>query len=201
MTHTLLIATVFSLLLSGGAGGCRTSQAAKSQTNKSSNSQKEKEPAVQDENAATDLKVVAEGFHSSITTPFIAVIRDEATLSELAKRDRTLPKLDVDFKTNILIAAFLGERNTGGFSVDISRDKHGEIQVHEKKPGKDMMVPQMITSPFKVVSVASSPAQPMRIEFDAAWAAGMNSYAITKGTFAFSGGFAGRTSMAGCRDA
>src|SRR2546425_5278524 len=115
ITHSLAIATVLSLLFGGSAGGCHT----KSQTNKSSNSQKEKEPAVQDENAGTDLKVVAEGFHSSIETPFIAVIRDEATLSELAKRDRTLPKLDADFKTNILIAAFLGERNTGGYSVDV----------------------------------------------------------------------------------
>jgi len=191
MTYSLLIATIFSLLLSGGAGGCRTSQA-KSQNNNSSDSKKEEERPVTDDKTAKDLKVVAEGFHSAIETPFIAVIRDAATYVELGKLDHSLPKVDTDFKTNILIAAFLGERNTGGYSVEISRAEHGEIQIHEKKPGKDVMVPQMITSPFKVVSLAASPATPVRIEFDSAWASSMNSYTITKGTFAVSGGFAGR---------
>lgn len=191
MTYSFLIATIFSLLLSGGAGGCRANQA-KSQNNNRPDSKQEKEQPVIDEKAANDLKVVAEGFHSAIETPFIAVIRDAAAYSELVKLDHSLPKLDTNSKNNILIAAFLGGRNTGGYSVEISRTEHGEIQIHEKKPGKDVMVPQMITSPFKVVSIAAGPATPVRIDFDSAWASSISSYTITKGTFAFSGGFAGR---------
>ncbi len=191
MTYSVLIVTIFSLLLSGGAGGCRTNQA-KSPNHNRPDSKQDKEQPVIDEKAAHDLKVVADGFHSAIETPFIAVIRDAATYAELAKLDHSLPKLDTDFKNNILIAAFLGERNTGGYSVEISRTKDGEIQIDEKKPGKDVMVPQMITSPFKVVSLAASPAAAVRIDFDSAWAPSLSTYQITKGTFAFSGGFAGR---------
>ncbi|HEV8589491.1 MAG TPA: protease complex subunit PrcB family protein [Pyrinomonadaceae bacterium] len=193
VTHFLTIATILSLLFGGGAGGCRTSQTAKSQDNKSQASPKQEDSPVDKQNpSAHELTIVAEGFHSSITKPFIAVIRDASTYSELAKLEPSLPKLDNDFKNNILVAAFCGERNTGGYSVEISRSQTGEIQVQEKKPGKDMMVAQMITSPFKVVSIAASPAMPVRITFDAAWASSVNTYTITKGAFTVSGGFAGR---------
>lgn len=191
--HSLVIATIFSLLF-GGGGSCHTKQHAKTQDNKSPSSQNanKKAPLIEKENADNDITVVAEGFHSAITKPFIAVIRDEAARAALAKLEPNLPKLDIDLKTNILVAAFLGERNTGGYSVEISRNGSGEIRIDEKKPGKDMMAPQMITSPFKVVSVASSAAKPVRIKFDSAWAANVSYYTITKGTFTVSGGFAGR---------
>jgi hypothetical protein len=195
VTHLLAVSTIFSLLFSGGAGGCRTNHGAKSQSNKSQTSQNEKEnqPDQKARPSASEFKVVAAGFHSSVGKPFIAIIRDGATFSELAKLEPTLRNLETDFKTNILIAAFLGERNTGGYGVEISRSQTGEIQIREKKPGKDAMVPQMITSPFKVGSIQSSTAVPVRIEFDAAWSAGMDNYTVTKGTFTVSGGFAGRS--------
>ena len=194
VTHFLAIATMFSLLFSGGASGCRTKDGAKSQSNKSQTSQNEKEnqPDQKASPSASEFKVVAEGFHSSVTKPFIAVIRDGATFSELAKLEPTLRNLETDFKTNILIAVFLGERNTGGYNAEISPSQTGKILIREKKPGKDVMVPQVITSPFKVVSVQSSTALPVRIEFDAALSAGMDNYTVIKGTFTVSGGFAGR---------
>ena len=193
VTHFLTIATILSLLFGGGAGGCRTSQTAKSQDNKSQASPKQGDSPVDKQNpSANELKIVAEGFHSSITKPFIAVIRDASTYSELAKLEPNLPKLDSDFKNNILVAAFCGERNTGGYSVEISRNQTGEIHVQEAKPGKDMMVAQMITSPFKVVSIAASPAMPVPIRLDSAWTDSLSYYTISKGTFTVSGGFAGR---------
>ena len=40
-----------------------------------------------------ELKILAEGSQSSITDPFVAVIRDDATYAKLRKMEPNLPKL------------------------------------------------------------------------------------------------------------
>jgi len=189
----LIIATILSLLFSGGAGGCRTKnfnvppRQSQSSTGQNANTgEKETQPA-------GDLKVIAQGFHSSITDPFIAVVRDEATYAELSKLDGNLPKLNVDLKTNTVIAAFLGERNTGGYSVEITRVANGEIQIAEKAPAKDVMVPQVITAPFKIVSLPVEGTEPVKISAGDAFRQTAQLYRIDKGSFTISGGFAGRS--------
>jgi hypothetical protein len=138
-----------------------------------------------------DIKVLAEGFHSRITKPFIAVVRDAETYAALTRLDGNLPKLDGDFfKENVAIAAFLGERNTGGYSVEI-RANAIEISVLEKKPGKGVMVPQMITSPFKIVALQGAPNSAVRLTPDEAWRQATTFYRITSGRFSMGGGFAG----------
>src|SRR5712692_2369133 len=102
----------------------------------------------------SEPKVLAEGFHSSITRPFVGVVRDFETYEALVTLDGNLPRLDEEFfKTNIVVAAFLGERNTGGYSVEITRGE-GRIYVVERVPAKGVMVAQMITSPYKIVSLS-----------------------------------------------
>src|SRR5439155_21782063 len=107
-TFALLMLSMFAL--SSGASGCHAKQNAALPT--------------QTPNSKTStnaIKVLAEGFHSSITNPFIAVVRDAGTYAELMKLDNTLPKLDAEFfNSNAVIAAYLGTRNTGGYSVEIS---------------------------------------------------------------------------------
>jgi hypothetical protein len=140
-----------------------------------------------------DIKVLAEGFHSKITKPFVAVVRDAETYAALAKLDENLPKLDADFfKDNVVVAAFLGERNTGGYSVEIKSNAI-EINVFEKKPGKGVMVPQMITSPFKIVALqgATNAAVRLNLFVDNAWRQAMPFYRVTSGRFRMAGGFAG----------
>jgi hypothetical protein len=117
------------------------------------------------------IKVLAEGFHSKITKPFVAVVRDTETYAALRKLDGNLPKLDADFfEENVVVAAFLGERHTGGYSVEITPNAI-EINVLEKKPGKGVMVPQMITSPFKIVSLhgATNAAVRLNLFVDETW--------------------------------
>ena len=140
-----------------------------------------------------DIKVLAEGFHSKITKPFVAVVRDAETYAALTSLDENLPKLEADFfKENVAIAAFLGERNTGGYSVEI-RTNAIEILVLEKKPGKGMMVPQMITSPFKIVALkgATNAAVRLNLLADNSWRPAIDFYRVTSGRFKMSGGFAG----------
>jgi hypothetical protein len=144
-----------------------------------------------------DIKVLAEGFHSKITKPFVAVVRDAETYAALTALDENLPKLDGDFfKENVAIAAFLGERNTGGYSVEINRCG-GRICVDERSPGKSVMVPQVITSPFKLISLPASGIRPFSLDLDGPWRQSMRPYRITSGHFAMSGGFAATTKQFG----
>lgn len=191
--QSLIIATIFSLLFSGGAGGCRTSKNANSPNPSQHSPEQNANTGEKQTQPSGDLKIIAQGFHSSITDPFIAVIRDETTYAELQKLDSNLPKLSVDLKTNTVIAAFLGERNTGGYSVEINRVANGEIQIAEKAPAKDVMVPQVITAPFKIVSLPVEGTEAVKISAGDAFRQTAQLYRIDKGSFTISGGFAGRS--------
>ena len=190
MFKLVLVAMLSSLLLGGGgASGCREKQNGNRQTEKPS-----PPPIAKQTHVAGELKVLAEGFHSSIDKPFIAVIRDPDTYSALRKLDANLPNLDSSFfDSNAVVAAFLGQRNTGGYGVEISREGEGGIRVVERKPGKGMMVPQIITAPFKIVSVEGGANAAIALSLDVAWKTGTQIYRITSGTFTSGGGFSGRT--------
>src|SRR2546423_2255890 len=77
-----------------------------------------------------DLKVVAEGSVSPIKTTFVAVVRDAETYAALRALAGNLPALNEEFfRSNLIVAAFLGERNTGGYSIAISREPNGQIRI------------------------------------------------------------------------
>ena len=190
--QSIIIATMFSLVLSGGAGGCRTKNF-NVPPKESQGSTGHRDITENENQTSGDLKIVAQGFHSSVTDPFIAVVRDEAIYNQLAKLDPGLPKLSVDLKNNVVVAAFLGQRNTGGYSIEITRAANGEIQVAEKAPGKDLMVPQIITAPFKIVSFPVEGTAPVRVSAGDAFRQTAQLYRIDKGSFTISGGIAGRS--------
>ena len=177
-----VITVAWFLLGSNGAWACR----AKEGGNPS--------PVVANKQpTAGEIKVLAEGAHSNIQDSFIAVVRDAESYAALRKLDGTLPDLDKDFfKTNAIVAAFLGERRTGGYSVEITR-KAEVMSVIEKKPGKGMMVTQMITSPFKIVSVAGGANSALSLSVDEAWQQRLFPFNISNGQFKMSGGIAGTT--------
>jgi hypothetical protein len=159
-------------------------------------------PAPGQINSRTELKVIAEGFQSSITKPFIAIIRDADTYEALRRAAGNLPDTSVDFNSHILIAAFLGERNTGGYSVEMAIEVGGSfdtsgparpyIRIKEKTPEKGTMVPQLITYPFKVVSLEVNPTVGVLIAPDSPWQQPMQHYLVTGGSFTMTGGIAGR---------
>src|SRR5438067_11979553 len=65
-----------------------------------------------------DLKVLAEGSISPINTSIVDVLRDGETYATLRGQATNLPELKADFfKSNIVIAVFLGQRNTGGYGI------------------------------------------------------------------------------------
>jgi PrcB C-terminal len=170
-----------SLFTGGVSSGCRWhSQMAKSMSSG-------------EDIYSSELKTLAEGSISPVTTPFVAVIRDGDTYAALREVATNLPALTSEFfKTNLVIAAFLGERNTGGYSVAISRDATGQIRISEKAPRKELYVTQMITTPFKVISLATTGAPAIQVSLDERFKQTSQLYRINNGTFTISGGFAGR---------
>jgi hypothetical protein len=192
MLKTFALLMLSTLALSSGASGCHAKQNAALPTQTPNTETSTKAP-----------KILAEGFHSLITNPFIAVIRDAVTYAELKKLDDMLPKLDAEFfNSHAVVAAYLGTRNTGGYSVEIRwgtglsvgrTPAKPSMYIEEKAPAKGVMVPQMITSPFKVVSLEVNPTDNIMVASDSAWRQTMRRYRIASGTFKMSGGFAGTT--------
>jgi hypothetical protein len=145
-------------------------------------------------NSSGDLRTLAEGSQSSITDPFVAVIRDDATYTKLRNMEPGLPRLEADFwRLNVVVAAFLGTRNTGGYSVDISRIESGKIRVVEKAPPKGAMTTQVITSPFKIVSFAPEGSTGVELSGGEIFQERAQLYRISSGSFNLSGGFTGRS--------
>jgi hypothetical protein len=101
----------------------------------------------------------------------------------------------------------LGERNTGGYSVEIKREvaasfdmtREGKsyLRIIEKSPAKGAMVPQMITSPFKVVALEVNPTTNLLLAPDNPWHQTNRPYRVTAGTFTMAGGFAGTNDQFG----
>ena len=178
ITILALAAFVFGL---GGAPACHEQQ------------NKNDKPVVENQNNnAGELKTLAQGSQSSITDPFVAVIRDDATYAKLCKMEPSLPRLETDFlRLNVVVAAFLGTRNTGGYSVEISRVENGKIRVVEKTPPKNAMTTQVITSPYKLVSFAPEGSTAVELSVGEIFQQRAQLYRINNGTFRQGGGFTG----------
>jgi protease stability complex PrcB-like protein len=155
------------------------------------NSQTEKPEASE---VKDDLKPLAQGQHSSVSNAFIAVARDSQTYEALRKVANNLPELNQDFfQSNVVVAAFLGERGTGGYGVRLTRAASGSIRVEETAPPKGSMVTQVITNPFSAVAVPVANPGALSIDAGNAWQAmSTRTYWVKYGEFTMSGGIAGR---------
>jgi hypothetical protein len=141
------------------------------------------------------VELLAEGNYGDFSEPFIAVIREGTAYSQLRQIVSGLPERDdASFYHSAVIAAFCGQRRTGGFRIDIGVDSGGAIQVEELGPPKDALVTEAITSPFKVISVPLSGQEAqLKLKPGRTWADAGTPFEVTKGEFTISGGFAGRT--------
>ena len=142
---------------------------------------------------AGDYKILIEGAYSKVETPFVFIARDAETYALIRSLVEGLPASStVDFDKTIVVAAFAGTKNTGGYSVTVkpSADK---ISIDINAPGKGMMTTQVITTPFQVVQLPVTEIQAGSLELPPTWTSQMKMYRLTKGDFEYSGGIAGRT--------
>lgn len=106
-------------------------------------------------------ELVYEGSMSNIDYQTALVIESEeemqhqfATINRTRKPGLKLPV--VDFKKEVLIFAYAGRHNSGGYSVDVSKVNNEDDQIHFyftiQQPQSDM-VSMSLTSPFKIIRV------------------------------------------------
>lgn len=73
---------------------------------------------------------------------------------------------DVDFTKEMVIAAFAGQKSTGGYSIEIKKiTKTGKklfVQIEMTNPGRSCLNTQALTSPYHIVAI---PAGDYQIEF------------------------------------
>ena len=137
-----------------------------------------------------DFKVLAEGSHSKVETPFVFVARDAKSYTQLQNLVEGLP-VTVDFKKNAVVAGFAGERSTGGWSVEI-RKVGKRVLIDLKSPPKGSMTTQVITYPFKVSLIPLDENEALPLDWTTSYAKNSKTFQVTKGDFEYSGGFAGR---------
>lgn len=108
--------------------------------------------------APMTMTTIAKGHVSAIDEPRQVVVctaEDWAALWKAHGAPGEAP--EVDFATHMVVGVFLGTRSTGGYAVEIvdvvPADGKLRIDYVERKPARDMMVTQMLTSPFHLVLV------------------------------------------------
>lgn len=93
------------------------------------------------------------------------VIRDADAWQEfwreaMDQRDSNPP--EIDFSRHMVVAAAMGRRPTGGYSIDIERayrdDEGLTLVVRETSPGPNCILTQALTAPIVAVAVPSDDA-------------------------------------------
>lgn len=108
---------------------------------------------------ASDLLTLARGDGSRIVEPRRTIARNEAEWRALwaAHGGPSLPVPHVDFASRMVAAVFAGERPTPGYDVDIVDSRRERtalaLVVESGRPAADLIVPQIVTTPFHIVSI------------------------------------------------
>lgn len=195
---TSIVVALLSLTINGAsAAGCNTGAGEQSAQNNKQTKNRSVTPGpspVERENVDSKIKILGQGAHNQVSEAFVAVARDAQTYQELRRLDDNLPVLDDGaFHGMAVVAAFLGQRRTGGYGVEITRAADGTVRIIESSPPKDSMTTQVLTTPYKVVSISIENERTLKLDLGKTWQASLRPYRITSGDFTMSGGFAGRT--------
>ena len=138
-----------------------------------------------------NIKILAEGAYSKIEHPFVFIAHSNETYLQLQNLIENLPPVsEIDFGKSVIVAAFAGTKNTGGYSVSI-KNAADKVSIDAINPPKDAMVAQVITAPFQIARIAHEESESINLELSEDWKKAVQTYKITSGTFEESGGFAG----------
>lgn len=141
---------------------------------------------------SSEYKILLAGAYSKVETPFVMVARDAETYALIRALVENLPpSADVDFTKSAVVAAFVGQKNTGGYSVKM-RPFNGQVSFELNRPQPGDAVTQVITNPFQVVAVPLDESMKLLLNVPAEWKSLIQNYHVTKSEFESSGGFAGR---------
>jgi hypothetical protein len=111
--------------------------------------------------APIELRALTKKNFSGIRTPMHLVITNQEAWEEVwalhASAQKPVPPApQVDFSKEVVLLASLGQKNTGGYSIEITevrpKRKKLEIIVHEIFPGDEVMTIQTLTAPIHMVA-------------------------------------------------
>lgn len=113
----------------------------------------------------TQLQIftISKGAQSGIKQRLLVTVKDKEGWADLwaqhTSRVVPVPMLpEVDFSREMVVAAFMGEKRTGGYDIEIiSATRTAEavsILFTERAPAPDRFVIQVLTHPYHVVRVA-----------------------------------------------
>ena len=107
------------------------------------------------------VRTLDRGDQSSVDAPRQATVRTAAEWDELWRRhspDRPQPR--VDFAKEMVVAVFLGSRNTAGYAVEIvsAQNDGGAVVVRyrQREPARDAITAQIITMPYDIAAIPKS---------------------------------------------
>lgn len=105
------------------------------------------------------VATIAKGDGSAVVDSRRDIVRDASAWYELwaAHAGPDVPPPDVDFTTRMVAAAFAGERPSPGYEIEIVGPRRTgstlAIVVREVHPAPGMIAPQMIVTPFHIVTL------------------------------------------------
>jgi hypothetical protein len=113
------------------------------------------------------VETLQQGAYSGVTERKAVLIADEAAWraqwQQSAANQVPVPAAPpVDFSKNSLVAVYMGEQRTGGYSVRVTSaqliDSTLVVTVQETRPSPGSMVTMALTQPFHVVRIPQVPA-------------------------------------------
>ena len=100
------------------------------------------------------------GIHGGSDGSSTIVVRDVQAWRSLWHQVGQEPPTEFDPTRQVAMAIFIGQRSTGGYSVEIAgiHQEGGKLRIEyrERMPQAGMMVAQVITSPWTIVLVSPS---------------------------------------------
>ena len=142
--------------------------------------------------AGNEIKIIAEGVFGKVEQPFLFVARSAASFKQIQNLVENMPTVgDIDFDKTAVVAAFGGEKRTGGYSVAI--EKSGEkILIRLNEPPPDAITTDALTYPFQLALVSVEDGAPLNLQISDNWTKAAQTYRVSSGEIAYSGGITGK---------
>lgn len=122
---------------------------------------------------AVPFTTIDKGFYSGVREPLQVVISSQEEWATLwsrhasGRRPAPSPPL-IDFSAEMVVGLFLGQKSTGGYSVEITRAEldgaNLRVFYREGNPPPGAMLTQALTQPYHLVRLSRSESVPVFIK-------------------------------------
>ena len=119
------------------------------------------------------VTTISKGLYSGLREPLQVIIREQEEWAALwsrhaaVRRPAPSPPL-IDFYAEMVIGLFLGQKSTGGYSVEITRAEldgaNLKVFYRERNPPPGAILTQALTQPYHLVRLSRSESVPVFIK-------------------------------------